>query len=131
VKFLFDNNLPQPVAGALRLLGKSVVHVRDITSLGQKPPDDLIMQYAAQVGYHVVTRDFRQLEADWFRPTLRRLEVGYFFVRATRHRKGLELEAWPLARMIVRAWDEIERFASEHTPPFIAIVKPGGGVSSY
>ena len=46
--FLFDNNLPAPLAEALRLLGRGVTHVREIRELGQAAPDDLILDYAAQ-----------------------------------------------------------------------------------
>lgn len=44
MNFLFDNNLPAPLAEALRLLSKPVAHVRDITELGAAAPDDLIVR---------------------------------------------------------------------------------------
>ena len=57
MNFLFDNNLPAPLADALRLLNKPVVHVRGISELGAAAPDDLILDYAAAWDYTVVTRD--------------------------------------------------------------------------
>lgn len=57
MKFLFDNNLPHPIASALRILQKSVQHVRDIPELGAAAPDDLILSYAGQRGFVLVTRD--------------------------------------------------------------------------
>ena len=57
MKFLFDNNLPHPIASALRILQKSVQHVRDIPELGAAAPDELILSYAGQRGFVLVTRN--------------------------------------------------------------------------
>ena len=57
MSFLFDNNLPPPLAEALRQLSKPVTHVREIGELGPAAPDDLILDYAASWNHVVVTRD--------------------------------------------------------------------------
>lgn len=130
MRFLFDANMPPPLAGALRMLGKPVVHVRSLPELGPHPPDPLIMEYSGQNGFLVVSRDLRQAREPWFRPTMHRVRAGYFLVRASR-RRGVELQAWELCKLIVKAWDDIERYADQHDLPFLALVKPNGRVMTY
>ena len=60
MNFLFDNNLPAPLADALRLLNKPVVHVRGISELGAAAPDDLILDYAVTWNYTVVTHEIER-----------------------------------------------------------------------
>ena len=122
--------MPPPVVAALRLLGKSVLHVRDIDELGPRAPDPLIMQYAGQRGYVVMSRDLKQANEPWFKPTLLRSNVGYVFLRAAKA-NGIEPHAWELSKLIVKAWDDVERYASSHKMPFVALIKPNGRVVTY
>ncbi|CAN5898331.1 hypothetical protein BH24GEM1_BH24GEM1_02510 [soil metagenome] len=130
MRFLFDANMPPPLALALRTLSKSVVHVRDIPELGPKAPDPLIMAYSAENGYLVLSRDLAQSDESWFKPTLLQKRAGYFLVRASR-RRGVELQAWELVKLMVKAWEDIERHARENPVPFLALVKANGRVTSY
>jgi hypothetical protein len=130
VKFLFDANMPPPLAAALRTLSKPVVHVREVPELGRAAPDDLIMRYAAANGYLVISRDLAQAEESWFKPTLLRVKAGYFLIRASK-RRGVEPQFWELCKLVVKAWEDIERYGSEKSVPLLALVKANGRVSSY
>lgn len=122
--------MPPPLAAALRILSKSVVHVRDIPELGPKAPDPLIMQYSAENGYLVISRDLAQADEPWFKPTLLQKRAGYFLVRASR-RRGVEMQGWELSKLVIKAWDDIERYAEQRQVPLLALVKPSGRVTSY
>jgi hypothetical protein len=130
VKFLFDNHIPLGLSAAMRAFQKSVAHVRDIQALGPKAPDPLIMQYGGENGYFVVTRDLAQAEEPWFKPTILQTKAGYFFLRASK-RKGVEPNGWDLCKLMVKAWDDMERYAAEHSVPFMALIQPNGRVSNY
>lgn len=120
MNYLFDNNLPAPLADALRLLSKPVAHVREITELGPAAPDDLILDYAAKWDYAIITRDRAMRRAPHFQALLRAKRIGVFFVRTG---NAKQLTAWEIAKLVVRAWDEIERFATRHPLPFLALVQ--------
>jgi hypothetical protein len=126
VNFLFDNNLPAPLADALRLLNKPVVHVRGISELGAAAPDDLILDYAAAWDYTVVTRDRAMRKSPHFQALLRARKLGVVFVSTGNAR---QLNAWQIAQLIVRAWDDIEQFTSMHPRPFLALVQGNARVS--
>lgn len=125
MNFLFDNNLPAPLADALRLLSKPVVHVRGISELGAAAPDDLILDYAAAWDYTVVTRDRAMRKSPHFQALLRARKLGVIFVSAGNAR---QLNAWQIAQLIIKAWDDIEQFASTHARPFLALVQSNGRV---
>lgn len=120
MNFLFDNNLPQPLADALRLLSKPVVHVRNISGLGAAAPDDLILDYAVRWNYIVVTRDRAMRRSPHFQALFRSKGLGVVFVSTGTSR---QLNAWQIAQLIVRAWDDIEAFCRTHTTPFLAVVQ--------
>ncbi len=88
------------------------------------------MQYSTQNRLFVVSRDLSQAEESWFKPTLLRSKAGYFLVRASKA-KGVEPLAWELAQLIVKCWDDVERYASEKSTPFIALIKRNGRVTTY
>jgi predicted nuclease of predicted toxin-antitoxin system len=125
VNFLFDNNLPAPLADALRLLNKSVVHVRGISELGAAAPDDLILDYAAAWDYTVVTRDRAMRKSPHFQALLHARKVGAVFVNTGNAR---QLNTWQIAQLIIRAWDEIEQFAESNARPFLALVQKNARV---
>lgn len=125
MNFLFDNNLPAPLADALRLLNKPVVHVRGISDLGAAAPDDLILDYAAAWDYTVVTRDRAMRKSPHFQALLRARKLGVIFVNTGTAR---HLNAWQIAQLIVKSWDEIEHFASSQTRPFLGLVQTNGRV---
>ena len=125
MNFLFDNNLPAPLAEALRMLSKRVAHVRDLTELGPGATDDLILDYSVRWDYVVVTRDTTMRRAPHFQALLRAKKVAVVFVRTGAAR---QMDAWQIAKLIVKAWDDIERFAATHSRPFIALVQRNGRV---
>jgi hypothetical protein len=112
------------------MLGKPVAHVREVPELGPKAPDQLIMQYSAENGFLVVSRDLQQSDEPWFKPTLLSVRAGYFLVRASK-RRGVEPQAWELCKLIVKAWEDMERYAGQRDVPFLALVKARGSVVSY
>lgn len=125
MNFLFDNNLPAPLAEALRLLSKRVTHVRDLSELGPGATDDLILDYSVRWDYVVITRDTAMRRQPHFQALLKAKKVAVVFVRTGAAR---QMNAWQIAQLIVRAWDEIERFATAHPRPFIALVQQNGRV---
>ena len=126
MNFLFDNNLPAPLAEALRLLSKPVAHVRESSELGTAAPDALILDYAVRWDYLVVTRDRAMRRTPHFQALLRSKQLGVFFVNTGAAR---QLVAWEIAKLVVRAWDDIERFAGGHARPFLALVQRNGRVT--
>jgi predicted nuclease of predicted toxin-antitoxin system len=128
VKFLFDNDLPHPIASALRMLAQPTQHVRDIPDLGANAPDDLNLSYAGRRGFFLVTRDKAIKRTPQYRLIINEEKVGIFFVAAG---KARQLTAWELAKLIVKAWDEIMRFADQNSPPFMALVQQNGRVVQF
>ena len=98
MNFLFDNNLPVPLADALRLLNKPVVHVRGISELGAAAPDDLILDHAGAWNYTLVTRDRAMRKSPHFQALLRARKLGVIFVNTGNAR---QLNAWQIAQLIV------------------------------
>lgn len=123
--YLFDNNLPAPLAEALRLLSKPTSHVREITELGQAAPDDLILDYAARWQHVLITRDRAMRKSPHFQALLRARRLGVVFVRAGNAR---QLDAWGIAKLLVRSWDSIEAFSEGHQRPFLAVAQTNGRV---
>lgn len=125
MNFLFDNNLPAPLADALRLLNKPVAHVRGISELGAAAPDDLILDYAVAWDYTVVTRDRAMRKSPHFQALLRARKIGVVFVKTGNAR---QLNAWQIAQLIIRAWDDIEQFAASNVRPFLGLVQSNARV---
>ena len=61
-----------------------------------------------------------------FQALLRARKLGVIFVNTGNAR---QLNAWQIAQLIVKAWDDIEQFASAHSRPFLALVQRNGRVS--
>jgi predicted nuclease of predicted toxin-antitoxin system len=127
VKFLFDNDLPHPIASALRILQKPVQHVRDISDLGAGSPDDLILDYAGSRGFVLVTRDKAIRRTPQYRTIIAKHRVGVVLISAG---KAKQLDAWNLAKLVIRAWDNIESHTAARRAPFFALVQLNGRVVS-
>ena len=125
MNFLFDNNLPAPLADALRLLNKPVVHVRSIRELGAAAPDDLILDYAVRWDYVLVTSDRAMRRSPHFQALLRAKGLGVYFVNTGTAR---QLTSWQIAQLIVKSLDEMERYADAHARPFLALVQRNGRI---
>lgn len=125
MNFLFDNNLAPALAQALRLLGKPVSHVRDFQELGGAAPDSLILEYAANWDYVLVTRDSAMRRTPHFQALIRTRQLGVVFVQTGGAR---QLGAWEIAKLMVKSWDDVERHSSQHSRPFMALVQKNGRV---
>lgn len=125
MNFLFDNNLAPALAQALRLLGKPVSHVRDFQELGGAAPDSLILEHAANWDYVLVTRDSAMRRTPHFQALIKTRQLGVVFVQTGGAR---QLGAWEIAKLVVKAWDDIEQLARQHARPFTTLVQKNGRV---
>jgi predicted nuclease of predicted toxin-antitoxin system len=126
MNFLFDNNLPPALVKALRLLDKRVSHVREVQELGAAAPDPLILDHAANWDYVLVTTDRAMRKTAHFQALIKARKLGVVFVRTGAAR---QIGSWEIAKLLVKAWDDIERFASSHHKPFMALVNHKGRVT--
>ncbi len=62
----------------------------------------------------------------WFISDVRKYGAGVFFLRAGT--PGHEMKLWPLAKLVIKSWDDIEQYASRERAPFVALVKSNGRV---
>jgi hypothetical protein len=129
VTFLFDANMPRVLASVLRDLGKSVSHTDDIKELGRGALDPRVIAYAADHNQYVVSRDLAMAREHWFQRDVRNLRAGVFFIRTGK--SGKELRLWPLAQLLFKGWDQMELFALQNNPPFVALMQANGRVVSY
>lgn len=127
MSFLFDNNLPPALAEALRKLGKSVTHVAEIGDLGPAAPDDLILEHAVRWEHVLVTRDRAMRKTPHFRALLGTRNLGVFFLRAGTGARAMT--GWEIAKLVVKAWDDMERFAASSPRPFLSLVQANGRVT--
>lgn len=127
MSYLFDNNIAPALADALKLLSKPVVHVRDISSLGAAAPDDAILDHAAQWGHVLVTRDRDLRHSAHYRAVLATRKLVVVFVNTG---KARQLNAWQIAQLVVRGWDNLERFVATSKRPLIGLMQQNGRVVS-
>lgn len=125
MKFLFDNDLPHPIASALRILQQPAQHVRDVPDLGAGASDDLNLSYAGRRGFFLVTRDKAIKRTPQYRSIIAAEKVGVFFVAAG---KARQLSGWELAKLTIKAWDDMQAFGARNKPPFAALVRKNGRV---
>ena len=128
MNWLFDNNLSPDIAQALRVVGKNVAHVKDIQELGGGALDQQIIQYAAPRDICVVTVDHAMRRASWFVHDVRTLKAGVFLVNIG---KARQLRAWPIVKLMFKAWDNMEEFRGKNAFPFVALVKHNGTVVKF
>lgn len=125
---LFDENMSYDLAWALHRLGKYVRHVRDIPELGKGATDQQIFEYSGPRTVCVVTRDEKAKRTPEYVADIRRLAVGMFLVYTGSAR---QLRAWPIVKLVIKAWEEMEAFADANKPPFIALIKSNGRVVKF
>lgn len=123
--YLFDNNLGQALATALRTLGKPTMHVREISELGGAAPDDLILQYAGQWNHVLMTRDRALTRTPQYRGIITAKQVGVVVYQAG---KARQMGAWEITKLVVKSWDDMERFVASTSRPFIAFVSASGRI---
>jgi hypothetical protein len=115
VTFLFDENASVHVAHALRELGQDAVHPYDLGLAGQ--PDEVVLGYAGERGWCVVSSDVRVLHRAHERALLTEHRMGAFFLNDTI--RGL----CTLSRTIFRHWPEMKRIAGAQPRPFLYLVQ--------
>ncbi|MEQ9401064.1 MAG: hypothetical protein RJQ04_17990 [Longimicrobiales bacterium] len=106
-------------------MNQPVTHVRDIEGLGPAAPDDLILNHAGSRGYFVVTKDRQILRTPAFRAIITEEGIGAFFLHVGRTK---QLRAWEEAKLMVKAWDNVGRFAERNPVPFTATIQRNGQV---
>jgi hypothetical protein len=72
-----------------------------------------------------MTRDRAMRKSPHFQALLRARKLGVIFVNTGNAR---QLNAWQIAQLIVRAWDDVEQFATAHPRPFLALVQSNARV---
>jgi len=122
--------MPQVLAHVLSQLGKSVSHQLSIPELGRRSLDNVIIRYAAENNYFLLSRDFDMVEEDWFRADVKKHNAGIFFIRTAKV-AGREMSLWDIARLTFKAWNNVEYHATSKSLPFVAIIKANGNVSTY
>jgi hypothetical protein len=115
VAFLLDENMPPRLARALRELGENAFHVVDVLHRGV--PDEIVLRYAGDRGWCLVSRDRNILRRPQQRAVLTELGVGAFFVK-----EGID-EMFHIARVVINAWPEMRRIAAREEKPFFYLVK--------
>ena len=114
--FLFDENFPHRVVRAMREeWDESVVHVYDFW--GRKTPDPVVLRFAGERGWIVVSSDRRILKKPQERAVLKELGMGAFFLS-----DGVA-GFCTIVRAVVRNWPEMKRIARTSRRPFLCLVK--------
>lgn len=115
VVFLFDENFPRRVVNALFQLGEQAHHVHEFLPPGT--PDELVLRYAGERGWCMVTRDRNILKKAQERAVISELGMGAFFLDA-----GIDL-LFEIAQAFIANYPEMKRLAGREERPFIYLVK--------
>jgi len=115
VVFLFDENFPRRVVNALFHLGEQAHHVHEFMPPGT--PDEIVLRYAGEREWCVVTRDRNILKKAQERAVITELGMGAFFLQA-----GIDL-LFDIAQAFVANYPEMKRVAEREKRPFIYLVK--------
>lgn len=116
MNFLFDENMPAPLARALRELGEPVRHVLDIEELGGGTTDDVLIRYAARWGYRLISRDKAMLKPSQLKALIHAEGIGMYVARFGKARAP---DKWDLYKAVIRLWPSIVRHAGENEPPYV------------
>ena len=128
MSFLFDNNLAPAIPQALRIFGRRTLHVQEVSELGGAAPDELILQHAGDWDHYLVTRDRALTKTPQYKALIGSRRIGVILVRTGSARS---LDAWGIAKLMVKAWDDIEAFADGRQRPFMCLVQANGRVGPY
>lgn len=115
VTFLFDENSPSRLVRSLRELGQEAFHVYDVNL--RKAPDEMVLRYAGERGWCMVSSDRRILHRPLERAVLKELGMGAFFLNDTI--RGL----CKISRTVYRHWPEMKRLAGSERNPFLYLVR--------
>ncbi len=118
LSFLFDEGMPQKLAHALEILGKSVEHVLDNRAGGT--PDVALLEYAGSQSKVFLSRNMKMLKVPAERKAISRHRVGVFFLDCRK------LKFWEIVEFVFRQWRTIEEYAEAHRPPCAFLVRARG-----
>ena len=115
VGFLFDENTPERLVRSLRELGQPAYHVYDVDL--KQAPDPVVLQYAGERGWRVVTADRAILRRPHERAILKEFSLGAFFLNDT------ITGTCKIARTLYRHWPEMKRLAATEPDPFLFLLR--------
>lgn len=115
IVFLFDENSPHRLVRSLRELGEAAYHVYDVGL--KQAPDEMVLRYAGERGWCVVSSDRNILQRPHERAVLRELSIGVFFLNDT------IAGTCKIARTIYRHWPEMKRLARTEAKPFLYLIR--------
>lgn len=128
MNFLFDENLPPPLARALRELGEPVRHVIDVPELGKGATDAEIVPFAAAWDYRLVSRDKAMLKPSQLKTVIHAEEVGYYLFRLGKARQPAK---WELIQYVIKHWPAIVEHAHQNEPPYVMQIRRKAGLKPY
>jgi hypothetical protein len=116
--FLFDENMPQRLANALRGLGERCFHVYDPEIALRGAPDEIVLRHAGERRWLVVGRDHGILQRPHERAVLSELGMGAFFLNQT-----LDKSLCSITQAVVRNWPQMKRLGASQARPFLYLVR--------
>lgn len=128
MNFLFDENLPLPLARALRELGEPVRHVVDIPELGRGATDAEIIPFAATWDYRLVSRDKAMLKPNQLKSVLYAQGIGMYLFRLGKARQPAK---WELIQYVMKHWPAITEHAGDTAPPYVVQIRRTGGIKPF
>ncbi len=116
VVILFDENMPERLAAALRdQLGERALHVAEVLERGT--PDAAVIRHAGERGWCMLSADRRMLRTPGERAAMAEHGVGAFFLNDS------VAGFCAITRAVVRHWPEMKRIAASEPRPFLYLVK--------
>ncbi|HSU17809.1 DUF5615 family PIN-like protein [Longimicrobium sp.] len=116
VVLLFDENMPQRLARALRQeLGENAFHVCDVLDRGT--PDEAVLRHAGERGWCYLGSDRKILKRPHERAVIAQLGMGTFFLNDTIQ------GSCKIISTVVRHWPALKRLAQTQPRPFLYLVR--------
>ena len=128
MNFLFDENLPQALARALRELGAPVRHVVDVEALGRGATDAEIIPYAARWDFRLVSRDKAMMKASQLKAVVHAEGVGLYLFHLGKARQPAR---WDLIQNVIKHWPSIVEHARTTDPPYVVCIRRSGGLKPF
>ena len=123
MNFFFDNNLPEKLAQAMRLLDIDVTveHLKE--KFRQDEKDEVWLKYVGEEGLILVTRDQKIRKRPVELLSYRQHKVGAFILT------GKKLGKWQGIKQLICAWEEMKILAAGARRPFAFQVRPSGRIN--
>jgi predicted nuclease of predicted toxin-antitoxin system len=122
MNFFFDNNLPEKLAQAMRLLDVDVTveHLKE--KFRQDERDEVWLKYVGDERLILVTRDQKIRKRSAELSSYRQHKVGAFILT------GKNLRKWQGIKQLICAWEEMKTLAADARRPFAFQVRPSGRI---